>query len=190
MSENDEYKGIAVASPSEPTQLGSPADFPENFKAPEEIAVAREFKELVEPIDPETSALLNSEDEELTEVEADEFLASLMGEAAQHQFIPETPEEIEARAQATEAARNYDVYGNVAVVETKLVDLKKSVEEFLIALNTHLNAEFNRAVMHDDAETQNSLLESEAPRWYQLGVQDMQVAFMKLERSLHHPKGL
>jgi hypothetical protein len=158
---------------------------PETPETPEEIQTAREG---TDPVDPETAALLSDEDE-VAEID-DELLASILGQASKSQFIPETQEEIEARAAEVQKIREYNVESNVEQIQVQIAAQKKSLEDLLKTLNTHLNAEFNQAIYLNDSEAQNALVTSEAPRWYQLAAQDFQTAFMKLERSLTHPQGL
>jgi len=135
-----------------------------------------------------TASLL--EDSDISEAEAESFLKDLLGVPVPTPPTELTPEQVEAQAVKMEAARNYDVPSEATKLLTSITDLKSELNKLLVATTAHLNAEYNKAVLNEDTEGQNFLVSTEAPRWYQLSVQDFQVAFMKLERAITHPEGL
>lgn len=101
-----------------------------------------------------------------------------------------TTEEIQANSDARELARIYDVAGNLTHIKVSHDAAKRQVEAHLKEVFSFITSEYNAAVLNGDEATQNLLYTAEGPRWYQLAVQDMQQAFMKLERAFTHPQGL
>lgn len=138
---------------------------------------------------PDDDTLTNELLADLDPDDTDEFLASLLGDSMPtHPQL--TAEQVEAQVAMAEAAKSYDVgvaalrlHGDIALV-------KASLNKLLIDTTAHLNAEFNKTVVSDDVEGRDFLMAAEAPRWYQLAVQDLQTGFMKLERAINHPEGL
>jgi uncharacterized protein YqgV (UPF0045/DUF77 family) len=96
-----------------------------------------------------------------------------------------TRDEVEAKAQAIEAARNYPVGENKVQLLELIAAAQEALRAMFVKANEHLAGEWNKAVVNDDTEVQQELISQEAPYWLDKSRRTFQQAFQELDRTVN-----